>query len=324
MSRSNWRSNITVVGGVVAGLLVALWFSSVVAAMGKPSGSVYPDYEQQHRQAKDRETHRWMRGLKDYPPAEAYQPDCPEDNKRHECFLLWRSARAAEVQARAAVDQANWARWSFWFLVATFFATAFAARYAYKAADATHRGANADEDSAVAANATLLAMEATGERQLRAYVNGRPKAFGLDGNRKRFTAIFSIRNSGTTPAYRLRNEGRVEIHPYPLPDNFTFPEPEMKNASVSIVHADEPAGAHQGFGHSADNLDQNLINEACAGKTKRFYLFGYIEYMDAFNKRRTTRLCYSIAPLAENFGYGEGKNSLALGWEASAQGNEAD
>lgn len=204
------RERALVAAGVIAGILSALWFSTVVAAMGKPSGSVYPDYEQQQRQAKDRVTHRWMRGLKDYPPAEAYQPNCSKDDKGYECFLLWRSARAAEVQARAAIAQAFWAQWSFWFLVATFAATAFAARYAYRAAVATHRGALADEASAVAANLTLKVMENTAQMQLRAYVSGGgafiavPMRDYMSGEvRPTLTDTFqvTVNNYGATPAH---------------------------------------------------------------------------------------------------------------------------
>jgi hypothetical protein len=105
MSASDWRSNIVVGCGVIAGILLALWFSSVVA-LGPAPGSGKGDDEarrgqSQHGSAKDGATKR------------AYQPDAPEDaaycsngkddKERKDCVIALRNAKATERQALFAL-----------------------------------------------------------------------------------------------------------------------------------------------------------------------------------------------------------------------------
>jgi hypothetical protein len=275
-------------GGVIAGVLGALWFSTVVAAMGKAPGSIYPNYEEQHRQAKDRETHRWTRSLKNYPPAEAYQPNCSKDDKGYECFLLWRSARAAEVQARAAIDQAYWARWSFWFLVATFVATAFAARYAYKAAAATHRGAIADEASAVAANATLHQMQDTAQRQLRAYISVR-SSIGQQQPDGTINFVVQITNAGQTPAYELDAWIGVKLLDYPIKD-FKPEPPQRKEISKSVLGP----GLDQELRITRRDRMTVALSQDLIARKKVICVVGRVDYMDIFGRTKFTdiRLLY--------------------------------
>jgi hypothetical protein len=49
MTVSNWRSNVAVAGGVIGGLFLAVWFSSVVA-MGPAPGSMHRSKETQQGQ----------------------------------------------------------------------------------------------------------------------------------------------------------------------------------------------------------------------------------------------------------------------------------
>jgi hypothetical protein len=283
--------------GVIGGLLLALWFSTVVAASGQPSGSIYRDQDYQQRQAKERETREWLSGLKNYPPREAYEPACKEDGKREECLLAWRAARAAEIQAKAAVDQLYWSQGAFWFLVFTFAATAAAAYFAYKAAHATHVGAIADQASAAAADKTLKVMQDTSQRELRAYLSVAPGQLGALRKNELPFFLYQITNTGQTPAHSVGHSAEFRIEQYPLPKNFPFPTLIRPTLSRPVLWRDQPVPYRGRLQRAKPFTEAELIevlDECKPGKGRRLYIFGEVTYVDSFKRPHWTRFCYSL------------------------------
>lgn len=284
-------SNIAVGWGVVASLLLVLCFTPEVSASGKPSGSVYRDPYYQQRQGKEREAREWLSAPKNYPPRDAYEPRCDKDSNRDECLLAWRATRAAEIQARAAVDQAYWSQASVWFLVFTFGATAVAAYFAYKAAAATHMGAVADQASAATADKTLKEMQRTAKRQLRAYIFvDEARVLDLpDHTKARVKLIF--KNAGQTPAYDvMHNMGRVTRS---VGDTSAFPirtESDLTGTKTII----NPGGAFKM--ESALNYSATQIAAVRDGAKYELFVFGLIRYVDAFEDVQTARYRAKLDP----------------------------
>lgn len=275
--------NLVVAAGVIAGILLAVWFSTIVAASGKPAGSVYRDQDYHQRQTKERETREWLFGLKNYPPRQAYEPACNDDSKRDECFMSWRSARAAEVQAKAAVDQVYWSKAAFWFLVFTFGATALAAYFAYKAAVATNKGAVADQASADTADETLKAMEATAERQLRAYVLVSKPKLASFGEGSKPEAIVPFKNFGQTPARKVTAWAGIMFAEAPLSPFPKVDAPDALSRSTLGPGADLQV-THKEAEKALSRADFNKIVNGDAV----LYVLGRIDYLDAFDKPRFT------------------------------------
>jgi hypothetical protein len=169
-----------VVGGVVVGVLCSLLFSNVVA-MGRAPGHRQPAHQNHHLPPKS----DVLAAIKGQPPAPKYAPDCKEGaDKAYECFLSWRSATAAEAQARYAYDQAQYALYGAVLVFLTLIATAAASIFA--------------AISTRIANRTFKSGE-------RAWVGPETVStpYGLQIDRE-INAVVIIKNTGRTPALRMR------------------------------------------------------------------------------------------------------------------------
>jgi hypothetical protein len=127
----------------------------------------------------------------------------------------------------------------------------------------------------------------TAKRQLRAYLSAAP-----DSIRPDFGMKFRIENHGLTPAYRVAAiSAAVDIFPYPLPANHDFKEISKTDEPAYVLAPREVmnmgAGPNRTF--SAEEID-HAIN----GITYRFYMYGTVEYVDAFKDRHVTAFCRSI------------------------------
>jgi hypothetical protein len=137
MSDGNWRSNLAVAGGVAGGLLLAVWFSSVVA-MGPAPGSIKPRQEDQKSHTEERPPASGSSPLRSQPPAGKQKTSCREDEKKEDC-LQRRAVVAAEDQARAAEDQARYTWIGLILLLGTLWYTARSANIAIAALKASRR-----------------------------------------------------------------------------------------------------------------------------------------------------------------------------------------
>jgi hypothetical protein len=261
MSNSDWRSNLAVAGGVIAGLLVAVWFSSVVA-MGPAPGKGKPSADSQQSQAKHRDARERTFDLKDQLPREAYEPACPEDDKKHECFMQWRSARAAEAQARAADEQALWTKIGTIALLVTlgltFLATAAAAFSAKALVD--------------------------NERPWVGVVSVTNKPLA---EAERIDADVIIKNTGRTPAFQMQATFCGLI----METGLRPREPDVSQAAQKPLLPAVLDYYHPFL--ERDALSRAELDALSAGKLSA-WIIGRVEYFDGqgrWRKRRHTRVC---------------------------------
>lgn len=287
--------------------------ASGALALGKPSGSSNPNYEAQERKTKERDAYKWRSNVKDYPPREAYEHGCTGSDKRDDCLLLWRSTRAAEIQAKAAVDQVYWSHAAFWFLVFTFVATSLAAYFAYRAAEATHAGAVADEASAKTADETLKTMQRTARSELRVWTTYTSVNIDeIDGylakgvNYPRALEL-SIRwtNSGRSPALNVAIASDSQILGYndtKVPIFATVPK--TRGPAVigpGITMSGESIAL---YGDSFDNF---------VGRRTKVFLYSVVQYRDAYNPEELWKSECCIQIKYRGMGKGrDGKPRIAL------------
>lgn len=163
---------------------------------------------------------------------------------------------------------------------------------AARAASAMQSVATAVADNAKAANASVALFRDANLRQLRAYMT-----LGLVGVIKQDAATnyhFEIRmnlsNVGNTPAYKVVSNTHFDVMPFPLPDNFKFPEfVDPGNSAV--------VGPHQSFIISgfADRIySDEDVKEISLGMSKRLYVYGIVKYEDAFGVSRQMKFCEAL------------------------------
>ena len=105
-----------------------------------------------------------------------------------------------------------------------------------------------------------------------------------------FEIRMNLENVGSTPAYNVRSVARAAVLPFPLPADFQLPILDEK-LPTNVV------GPHQTFVLTgiADQIysDQD-VDEAKQGIDKHLYVYGAIDYQDAFGETRHTNFCHAI------------------------------
>jgi hypothetical protein len=146
----------------------------------------------------------------------------------------------------------------------------------------------------IATRNLVLGANDASRRELRAYVFGAPKSLtDIDPN-KNIRVTFLFMNGGKTPAYSCVQSGDIIFVDHPLPKNFPFPsldEPKSK----STIHPNLPFEgtiiAKNKFTRA--QLEETLQAPITGGK--RIYVFGRIDYVDAFKAKHWTTFCFSFA-----------------------------
>jgi hypothetical protein len=251
------RSNAVVVVGVIAGVLLALWFSTVVA-MGPPSGSIQQD--DQRKQAQREQPTPSPQPQSHAVAEEKQQPtqkeaECSNEGQPsyYDCLIQLRTARAAEQQARSAEDQAFYAK------VAAVIAGAALVFAAVAAA---------------AALWTVYTMKDSAERQLRAYISIEDGAVVMNSPALgHVTAFIRFKNGGATPGYKVRAWQRFSRRP-------TQEDPFHE------AHPFESEGVH-GSGDIFSLSTTLAITpeqlQAVREGSVSFFVWGRVEYLDAFD-----------------------------------------
>jgi hypothetical protein len=149
------------------------------------------------------------------------------------------------------------------------------------------------------------AGELHGERELRAYIAAIPAGIQQINPNDRLIVQYAIQNGGATPAHDVEQVAVLRILPYPLPANTRFPVLPQDRTSKFVI----PRGVNYGGAAIADyQFTQNQIVEifqAPAQGGNRLYIFGQLDYVDAFRRPRWTRFCASytgnhdVVPLAQ-------------------------
>jgi hypothetical protein len=177
--------------------------------------------------------------------------------------------------------------------------------------EATRLIAAAAKQSAEVADLTVKQMEATAERQLRAYVfviETKILAFEVG---KIIDIELTVKNTGQTPAYDLTTTSIPQINSYPTP--IGLPElnwnGEMSNVNMGPNTIIYPRSI------TKEVLSQEWL-DAIKGGNSAYYLVGEIKYFDAFKRDRSTQFRLMLTRRAIE----RGTKSL----EISPDGNKAN
>ena len=180
----------------------------------------------------------------------------------------------------------------------------------------------------------LAHLRESSERELRAYISIRPGTLTRISPNTifHFTAINT--NDGKTPAYSAQQAGVMQIQDHPLPDDFQFPELPIVRRSKTMIPPNVPFNASA---LATELFTKEEIIEILEGRTngQRLYIYGQVDYVDAFKKPHWTRFCYSFpgwheaVPLARADRWDEITKKLfqpgfALQFELAAQHNVTD
>ncbi len=136
-----------------------------------------------------------------------------------------------------------------------------------------------------------------GEMQMRAYVSVSIGG-GIFQDRERglrFEARPQLRNTGNTPAHKVRFRVASDILPVPLPKDFKFKLPP-DFAGGALLAPQQPAQANAVVKEFAPDEDVANIK---IGNGKSLFVWGYVIYEDAFKKNRRVTFAQQITFLGQ-------------------------
>ncbi len=175
----------------------------------------------------------------------------------------------------AQQEMAYWAEWMFWSSGAGAIASVFAAWLLYR---------------------TLRATRISSEIQLRAYVAATVTALSRFSPDEKVEIVFEVKNHGQTPASNVRCFAKIQVWPFPLPDDFDMGK--IEDPIKGTFSLAPTAGRHVACA-SGSPIDRATVNEILNEGTVRVYLAGKVLYEDMFGKKRETRFCVSTGPNTE-------------------------
>jgi hypothetical protein len=114
--------------------------------------------------------------------------------------------------------------------------------------------------------------------------------------------LVTVRNSGTTPARKLKVQTNWTRTPWGngLPENFDFPDSEgivvpgiSHTADSNVIIPNTSFVNHGGIGDARDFI-------SAREKKIVLFIYGHIDYIDIFDKLQTTTFCYVYAPWASD------------------------
>jgi hypothetical protein len=170
---------------------------------------------------------------------------------------------------------------------------------ASRAATAMRDVAESIAASTKVANENLAVFKDANLRQMRAYLT-----VGLGGvvpqdktTNYHLEVRMILQNTGNTPAYNVKSATRIDIFPFPLPDDFVLPK-------VSLGESSNILGPHQQLvltgGVAREIFSDEDMNEMQFGIHKQLFVYGTVAYDDAFGIQRMTNFFQRIAWLKGN------------------------
>jgi hypothetical protein len=135
----------------------------------------------------------------------------------------------------------------------------------------------------------LTHLENTAKRQLRAYIAATITECDEPETREGiFNFHIEIKNTGQTPTHDLQVIFRTAVVAHPFSDNFDFTIPNMKNASVSVLGAQQVTLSHS---HSDSMTPETWQQISSENSGRRLCTYGTIRYRDIFNDVHYTNIC---------------------------------
>jgi hypothetical protein len=166
------------------------------------------------------------------------------------------------------------------------------------AAEAAKESADATALQAQVARDTLVVMQDTARREMRAYVvvNYARLVHQDNANGYRFEPRLLLLNTGRTPAYDVNYRASADALPFPLPEDFTFPTNDFP------INSNSTLGTAQNFTMNAAVprlFSDEEIEEVKQGVARRIYMWGTATYRDAFATNHYTNFCVSVVFYAD-------------------------
>jgi hypothetical protein len=164
--------------------------------------------------------------------------------------------------------------------------------------------------------------EDTAQRQLRAYVTGIPEfMFSFDEEHLPYVK-FRVHNSGLTPAKDVRHRTEINTLPHHIEPGMTLPPPSGPFSAPFVLfpHTDF-------FGTKRrDAVFDRATIAAIRSEAVCIYVYGEIEYVDAFGSKQSTTFCQAVRADADTLTkltslYGP--SDLKLTFEIAPMGNKA-
>lgn len=108
------------------------------------------------------------------------------------------------------------------------------------------------------------------------------------------SGMIHIKNFGQTPAYGIVCQRGTMDGPWPIPDDFCFPEDDTY---IIETGASLPPGATTSFPifKEGQSVSQKAFDEIMAGSAT-FYIWGRIKYRDVFGRLHRTNFCLGTDP----------------------------
>jgi hypothetical protein len=119
-----------------------------------------------------------------------------------------------------------------------------------------------------------------------------------------------IKNSGQTPAIRVKHRASIRFAAFPPPADLFSPPPNIQYGSVFTLPSGGRASVTAGLGRALNDSEKTILGLG----THAVYVFGEISY-DTFGQRRCTHYRYMVGG---NVGFHDGRMAQM------AEGNEID
>jgi hypothetical protein len=136
------------------------------------------------------------------------------------------------------------------------------------------------------------------KRQLRAYITVTPgAAYYQDRSNEdpahhmRFWTTPQVTNTGATPARNARQRSAIGIHPYPLPDHFSFALPDAPAEGMTMANGQFTELQPQNF---VDKVPDDEVLAIMRGNGRALYVWGIVYYNDIFGESHETKFCHMI------------------------------
>lgn len=150
------------------------------------------------------------------------------------------------------------------------------------AGENTKRAADAAKESADAARDAVKLAGETAERQLRAYVSAGEATIQNFGFAEIIKGRVIVKNSGQTPAYKMKIKTTFGFDEYPLRTKPPAPDDLVEETDLG------PGDFTQSLSPMARILTSEEIGRIRDGHAA-IYFIGVIEYRDAFGHERITK-----------------------------------
>jgi hypothetical protein len=228
----------------------------------------------------------------------------------HETFS--REVQRSEDDLRAQQEMACWARNMFLTAIAQTLLSVLGVILIYRTLRATRDAVDEARAATKAAEDAVDVTRETAQRQLRAYVFVDNVLVTDDGENGSSHALLKLRNTSTTPAYKVRSSVQIEFN---HDRRATYNPPELEGEDQKTIMMDIGGGGYRSRPYTRkarDFTDQKSIRATDC----YIHVFGKVSYADCFGIKRHGRFHF--------VGRAEARSTGTIEMDYADQGNEYD